>query len=307
MRYDSLLKLSESIINRHVGGFTFFSGVTVDANDSESKRFPLAYLIPLPANDEASTSGTRIAYNLTFFLVDVLSSDRLDSEVNDTVAQYHTACTDIVDEFRRIGEQESEFNGEVLDFRISVEAVYLPIIDSGSTNMTGCQVTFTITDSIERNYCANDRFAEALSVNELNQLIVDDRGNAIAVSDETISKVIECLPVTITDSDGTTIVEVPSGGSFECTVIVCDKDLFLKGIFASGSDTMETITIDADNAGTYVSITDDGSSGSITLDINGGGDAAFINPTVLAVSDTVVAKRTVSTAAGFYKITGTHA
>jgi len=84
------------------------------------------------------------------------------------------------------------------------------------------------------------------------------------------------------------------------------RETFLKAIFESGDNEMLILTIDADNAGTYTAITDDGSSGTITVDINGGGYAAFVNPTVLAVSDTIKFKRTVTTALGFAKISGTY-
>jgi hypothetical protein len=87
--------------------------------------------------------------------------------------------------------------------------------------------------------------------------------------------------------------------------ITLPKNVFLKGIFAAGSDTMQTLTIDSDNAGTYTSITDDGGSGTIELSKNGGAFAAFSSPLVLAVSDTLVAKRTTTTSVGFYKLTGT--
>jgi len=185
MRYDTILRLSESIVSRHVGGFTFFHGVSVDKNDSESDRFPLAYLVPIDGTDVllGDEGGAAINYALTFFLVDVLATDRKDEEVSDTVAQYHTACSDIVGEFRRLGATESTFNGETLDFTITTEADYLPIIDDGSTNMTGCQVTFSITDNIARDHCNNPNFSSDLEVNELNQFIVDDRENKIAVEE----------------------------------------------------------------------------------------------------------------------------
>jgi hypothetical protein len=84
------------------------------------------------------------------------------------------------------------------------------------------------------------------------------------------------------------------------------KDIFIKGIFKASSDTMETLTIDADSAGTYTSITDDGSSGSITLSKNGGAFAAFSSPLALVATDTLDVKRTVDTASGFFKLTGTY-
>jgi hypothetical protein len=84
------------------------------------------------------------------------------------------------------------------------------------------------------------------------------------------------------------------------------RDIFIKGLFKAGSDTMETLTIDSDSAGTYTSISDDGSSGSITLSKNGGAFAAFSSPLALVATDTLVAKRSTSTSAGFFKLTGTY-
>jgi len=102
-------------------------------------------------------------------------------------------------------------------------------------------------------------------------------------------------PDDVTISGRTITIEVPQ-----------PKDIFIKGLFAANNDTMETLTIDADSAGTYTSISDDGSSGSITLSKNGGAFAAFSSPLSLVATDTLDVKRTVDTAAGFFKLTGTY-
>ena len=108
--------------------------------------------------------------------------------------------------------------------------------------------------------------------------------------------------ISFTDSDGT-VSNVPANTDVVCTL--AGNDIFLKGIFDAGLSTLPVITIDSDSAGTYTSITDDGSSGSITLNINSTGFAPFVNPTTLSIGDTLEVQRTVSTATGFYKITGT--
>jgi hypothetical protein len=88
--------------------------------------------------------------------------------------------------------------------------------------------------------------------------------------------------------------------------ITLPKEVFIKGLFKSGSDTMETLTIDAESAGTFTSTTNDGGSGTITFSKNGGAFAAFSSPLVLANTDTLVVKRTTTTSAGFFKLTGTY-
>lgn len=134
--------------------------------------------------------------------------------------------------------------------------------------------------------------------------ITDDLITYEPMFDETTDKVagiVATINIKLIHSN----CQYPTEGIAPVIPIICTNGLFLKGVFASDNDTMETLTIDADNAGTYTSITDDGSSGDITLDINGGGDNAFINPTVLGIGDTLLVKRTITTANGFYKITGT--
>lgn len=82
------------------------------------------------------------------------------------------------------------------------------------------------------------------------------------------------------------------------------KSVYIRGDFATGIADLIQITIDSDNAGTYTLQTDDGSSGSITFSVNGGGYAAFSSPFVLNAGDTLDVKRTVTTGQGWYKITG---
>lgn len=72
------------------------------------------------------------------------------------------------------------------------------------------------------------------------------------------------------------------------------------GWSAGDADTL-TWTVTADEAGTYSSYTQDGSSGTITYSKNGGGFAALSGSITLAVSDTIVVRRTTTTSAGYSK------
>jgi|688.fasta_scaffold28466_7 hypothetical protein len=129
------------------------------------------------------------------------------------------------------------------------------------------------------------------------------------------------LPTQSIENNGVASGFIPSVGTINVTTniiplnfdisgrtlnITLPKEVFIKGLFKSGSDTMETLTIDAESAGTFTSTTNDGGSGSITLSKNGGSFAAFSSPLVLANTDTLVVKRTITTSAGFFKLTGTY-
>lgn len=84
--------------------------------------------------------------------------------------------------------------------------------------------------------------------------------------------------------------------------IVPKNDKIIKGLFEQYLGTLSAITIDSDSAGTYLTTTNDGSSGTITFSKNGGAFAAFSSPLVLAVSDTLSIKRTTITTAGWVKL-----
>lgn len=117
---------------------------------------------------------------------------------------------------------------------------------------------------------------------------------------------VVCPSVAVDDQGSVT--DVPSGGSYTCTVVV--QDIVLNFPFENiGDDQTGTATITSFTAGTYTSIADDGASGTITVSVNGGGFVAFstLNPLILVDTDTVVFKRTITTAIGFVNLTGTYA
>jgi len=113
-----------------------------------------------------------------------------------------------------------------------------------------------------------------------------------------------CLPVTIID--GLSTVEVASGGGYTCTAVSADIELRFN--FDLGDGITATQTITSFEAGVYTSIADDGSSGTITVSINGGAFVAFstLNPLTLVDTDTIAFTRTTTTAAGYTQITGTY-
>jgi hypothetical protein len=83
--------------------------------------------------------------------------------------------------------------------------------------------------------------------------------------------------------------------------ISCPKDVFIKGIFAASESQMQSLTIDADNAGTYTTLTQDGGSGTITFEIN---STPATLPFTLSASDVLDVFRTTGTSLGNYKIIG---
>lgn len=75
--------------------------------------------------------------------------------------------------------------------------------------------------------------------------------------------------------------------------------LIIKGLFDTSQGSLTSITIDGDNEGTYNVLTDDGSSGTVTVLHNA---SPIVLPATLAIGDTLSASRTITTSSGFYRL-----
>jgi beta-glucanase (GH16 family) len=73
----------------------------------------------------------------------------------------------------------------------------------------------------------------------------------------------------------------------------------LKFAWGAGNADTLTFTVTADEAGTYNTYTQDGSSGTITYSLNGAAYASVTGTIVLAIGDTIRLRRTTPTAQGF--------
>lgn len=125
-------------------------------------------------------------------------------------------------------------------------------------------------------------------------------GTAIAVRSNQTGLAVVCPDgtVNVQNLNGTTLGSptVKSNGSTNYTAPIP-----LKFALAAGDADTYTWTVTDDEAGTYDTYTQDGGSGTLTYSKNGGGFAALSGSIALAVSDTIVVRRTTSTSNGWVK------
>jgi hypothetical protein len=172
-----------------------------------------------------------------------------------------------------------------------------------AVTLAGFDTAVSINVSSEGYYWTSDDSGDLPPPLCAGVLVLDSDGvSTFSVPSGGVGVCTTFTDVVVTDTDDTTS-NVGNGGSFICTK---QLDIFLKGLFAASEDTLNAITIDADNAGTYTSITDDGGSGAITLSKNGGAFAAFSSPLVLVIGNTFEVKRATTGAEGHFKISGTY-
>lgn len=73
----------------------------------------------------------------------------------------------------------------------------------------------------------------------------------------------------------------------------------LKFVWKAGDSDTVIWTVTSDEAGTYGTYTSDGGSGALTYSLNGGSFVALSGTITLAVADTIVVRRTITTSAGY--------
>lgn len=111
--------------------------------------------------------------------------------------------------------------------------------------------------------------------------------------------------ITLTEVDSSTTT-YPANKNISCDASLCPKTVELYFAFTASTDTSALAT-NGGTTWTLTAISDDGSSGTITVSVNGGAYAAFSNPTTITNAQTIQVKRTTTTAAGWVLITGTYA
>ena len=217
-----------------------------------------------------------------FSLLETANPDLLDNEYELEVTGFYLL---------EVYEQESTTN---LDYRLSSK-----LLDTSTIRYE------TTLPALEATYVVYDPTQEGVLIPPSPTCPVGTFENSDGSYTASVSSGGTTVgpDITVTDSDGSTFTSV-SNVNVTCTP--SSNDINLKGVFDADVEDMPQLTIDSDSAGTYTSITDDGSSGSITRSLNGGAYAAFSSALVLVATDTLDVKRTIFTASGFYKLTGTY-
>jgi hypothetical protein len=229
----------------------------------------------------------------TLYSVSVVSGGSAIQVVGDSSIEVRNSLNVLVDSGVVKAEGSGVFNAPDATFTINGDASFSPIPSGGAENVLVENTNGTPVGAFDGNSNSWVIPDQTIEVNTVNEGAIPSVGT---IEIDITDGVNPVTPNDVTIVGRKVTVEVPPQL----------RDIFIKGLFKAGSDTMETLTIDSDSAGTYTSISDDGSSGSITLSKNGGAFAAFSSPLALVATDTLDVKRTVDTAAGFFKLTGTY-
>lgn len=75
----------------------------------------------------------------------------------------------------------------------------------------------------------------------------------------------------------------------------------IRGNFQANRGVLDTFVVDSSSAGVYTGTTNDGSSGTVTITVNG---SPISFPQTLAIGDLIDASRSITTSIGWYQLNG---
>ena len=75
----------------------------------------------------------------------------------------------------------------------------------------------------------------------------------------------------------------------------------IRGNFQANRGVLDTFVVDSSSAGVYTSTTNDGSSGTVTITVNG---SPISFPQTLAIGDLIDVSRSITTSIGWYQLNG---
>lgn len=212
-------------------------------------------------------------------------------------------------------------DGNVLDHGVVADPCATPVLDVQVDCAGDCDPLIIEVNGIEYE-SLEDPCGGSIDVSVFNT-----NGNAVGELEEGPSWVVPDATYQLKDSAGNNIGSpgsIPSGDSEDITApdgTVTIKNaggttLGTQAVLSNGAvdyiapiplkfgwgagdaDTL-TWTVTSDEAGTYTTYTNDGGSGTVTYNKNSGGFLALAGSITLAVSDTIIVRRTITTNAGF--------
>lgn len=263
-------------------GYGDFSDISME----RATTYPLMWVSPQPC----SIDGNQISYVYTIAI-----ADRVDKERNNAIeveSDTFQICLDIL-----AGANDQ---ATITGWELAETSTLTPFFETWKDEVEGHMVTVTLKVDFDYDKCAIPTISA----------ITPPSGGACADGRVTVNTTFYndvssggALNVVVKDTDGDLVGSLIGG---EWIVPSLVQSTQIKGYWGASVTDLIQLTIDADNAGTYTSISDDGSSGSITLSKNGGSFGAFSSPLTLVATDTLDVKRTTSTGAGYFKIVGTY-
>ena len=145
MRPDTIRLILKEITESHISGVRFFHGMPKDDNTAHSLSFPAHILAPITTSVPIDTTGIYRAFNVSGVIVDQLKTSRSADDMDRALDKMFGVTEEIINKFIvDYGMDGTVFAGEAIEFNVTTSPTYVPVLDSGDTNLTGYAYTLTI-------------------------------------------------------------------------------------------------------------------------------------------------------------------
>ena len=183
--YNQIVNLLSDFFEAHYQVETFKNGdlwEAIQSNSFKDALYPLAFLVDAGGN----TTQGKIGLTFDLLCMDLINKNESnENEVKSDTLQILTDTVAFLEQLR---------DGDWYSMNVVKESNLSSFTESFDDELTGWKITVTLNQPFNYNAC---------------EIPYD----GVSVGDE------DCQPVTVTDSDGTTVTEVPSGGTFTCTPV----------------------------------------------------------------------------------------
>jgi len=204
--YNQIIQVLSNFFKGHYQVQEFKNGDLWEAIERDSFNdalYPLAFLVDAGANTTQGKVG------LTFDLLCMDLVNKGESNENDVKSDTLQIILDAVSYLEQLND------GKWYTVNVDKQSSLSSFTERFQDELTGWKITITLNQPFNYNACS------------------------IPFEDAGISEV-DCKPVTVTDSDGTTIIQVPSGGSFECSLNEPFEDVTITNSDNSYSETAQS-------------------------------------------------------------------
>jgi hypothetical protein len=332
LTYEKIIKESKDFATNHVQISSFDNGdlwEVIESNTLQNYSYPLLFM-----NDGQSTLNQGV---LTFAF-NILAVDQvLNGEVNENFVKssMHQLCLDYLAYFKHTYMYDVE--GTKLTFRIEPTASLVSFTERFNDTLTGwnMSVIFRIPfDASKCNIPLRNNPPTPTPFECADAILTLNSGTLLTVASGSTTNIVlidqNDDPITPISVVGSTIKVNAGGGSgnvrvnttfygnytspntFNVNVLDRSTNAIgslnggnwqvlnpLKGNFQAGVGVLADYVMTSEDAGVYTTLTDDGSSGTVTILINGG---ALVLPYTAVAGDVVSSSRSDNTAAGWYKL-----
>lgn len=314
-----------------ITGFGY--GYKSDISASEAERYCLMWVLPQPC----TIDGNELTYNYNVYFADRTQDGR--GNALDVESDTHQKCLDLlaalnyetntewqlvetatITNYIEDGKDRVDGNWVNIGLRVAFDydECAIPVISPPiPPPSVVCEpATVIIKDSLGATLATEEiasGITEEITINDSSAFAKNSENTTIASATDIPAEgskdiAIPDTPYTVKNQLNITyasgnLVSGKSGQVIDIVTVGNETTIYAE--FANIATNDISITISDRNSGTYTSISDDGASGSITLNHNGGGFVAFSSPLVLADTDTLIIRRSITTAAGWVELTGT--